>query len=898
MAKGNQSTGLGGKVYPKVEGLKRNVQLKTVLDKTVADRATFRRAHGGNNQELAPSGGLAQLVSDTTTQNISDANNILQLLPDTELAIQVLVSSILSPKDLVSTELGFRAGLNDVPAEATAPLVEVVRDYFTKVYNIEANLSTMLEDILFRKGSYPLMVLPETTLDSLINSSGQIGMEDLQSASLNREGNLSGSIGILGGGQGSESKPQFSLESFTNERYHQISDEQLFIKGVPDNIKNTVKVVDNFEILKMPSLAKKMRQDRLQNVLSYRGIGLEARSRKKKDEDIPDEEVKRSIYRHRSYAVQHIGSVASTNADTRPNVGNPLVMKLPPEAVIPVFTPSNPSDHIGYFLLLDQYGNPLSRVKEKDQYSALSNSLTSMGSGGGNNFQSQLLSNAGIARSGTNNRDMDAEEMVYIYGKIIEKDLVERLKNGLQGGDVEIASPQSIYRVMLARALEQKQTQLLYVPAEFVTYMAFDYNQFGVGASLLDTNKIIAGQRAILMFANTLASIKNSTGKTHLNIQLDPDDPSPSETVEFLLNEYAKNRRGQYPLGESNPVDIINYLQEAGVDIQVSGNTAYPETKVDIEDSNTNKTVVDNDLEERMRDQFFMSLGLSPETIDLSKNVEFATSVVSSNLLLAKRVINYQDKFLVCLQDLVRKYTIFSGNLQRDLEEAVNKIKSKLPKEYKNKHEEFITDFIYSIELTLPRPDTVTLENQMEAFRQYNEALEMALAAYFNEELMSFSELDDIEPEVRGTQAALTAYFQRQWLRDNNVLPELMDLVAVDDNDKAIIDLFEIQGTHLKAIGNAIVRFMTAQRKARAKREEKLNADMPEGEAPLDGTGTATSDDDFDNSFSPDEGGDDTTEEEETSDTDTDTDTDTTEEGGDDTDQTEEEDDDGIPPPP
>ena len=59
------------------------------------------------------------LTSSQISQSIKDADLIFQLLPELVLVKQILVSSILSPKDLVSTEINYTNEDCDLPPEIT-----------------------------------------------------------------------------------------------------------------------------------------------------------------------------------------------------------------------------------------------------------------------------------------------------------------------------------------------------------------------------------------------------------------------------------------------------------------------------------------------------------------------------------------------------------------------------------------------------------------------------------------------------------------------------------------------------------------------------------------------------------------------------------------------------------
>jgi len=818
MAINAQRGKLGGSKFPKLNAIRKDPVASALVSKLVSEQGQQHRG-ANKRRDVPPAEGMVRRISDQTTQNITDISNVFQLLPDTELAMQILVSSILSPKDMVNVELGYRVNNEVMESEVSGALIEIIKRYFEGTYKIKTFLPNILEDCLFKKGSYPLLVLPESSLDDVINSDARISLESLR-GELDSKQRPIRSIGLLGSAR--KNKDPWSMETFIGHT-HTVPEEECKVSlesKLSKKLKGEVLVSDNLNTLKFPKVIERMRKDRIQDTFGSAKLGMEARrnSRRKKDK-VSDDEFADALYPKRNYEKKQYVAVKTDGELEKETQGHPLVMKLPPEAVIPVHVPSNPEDHIGYFVLLDQFGNPLSRVKEADYYRDLSTNIQS------SDITSQLMEAGRRAATGYGQSDkgVTEAETVRLYAEMVERDLISRLKNGVYGEGVEVSRPLDVYRIMLARSLASMGTQILYVPAELVTYMAFDYNQFGVGKTLLDDAKILASIRSMLLFSNTMAAIKNSTGKTSVQIELDPDDPDPSSTVEYMVHEYARNRQAAYPLGASNPLDIIDFLQNAGIDVQVSGNAAYPETRLNVEDYNSNKTEIDRDLEDEIKARYFMALGLSPETIDMSRDVEFATSIVSSNLLLAKRVILYQDKLLTHLQDHITKFVSNSSLLWGELVETLEANKSSLSKENKQySAEELAGIFLENLELTLPRPDNAKLENQLEAFRLYSDALEQAIDAYFGEDSFMLEEFGDMEREMRPIRAAAIAYYQREWLRNNNVLPELQDIILQDDEGNPELDLNDIHGNHMEMVGKSLADLIERMRKDRKKREEQL----------------------------------------------------------------------------
>lgn len=797
--------------HAKIDTIKKDPQLKVILDKLVPAHDGGVMAQHSNRPlrtiDLGDAGRM-NAVTDHSAQNISDANSLFQLLPDLELAMQIMVSSILSPKDLTTVELNYSFVRGSVDAELGGTLLEVIREHFEQTYKIKKILTPALQAALFTEGSYPLLILPENSVDDMINSPRRVSMESVR---VEFTDDMSPKpVGLLGASADRAAKQRVSMEDLGRVDYKAITaNEPIRLKG-----KETyVTVTDNPTVLKKPMLMDKIRQDRIQSVFGRRGIGLEARSERFSDQQLS------SLYQRRHYTHVPIMPILTQDQLERGAVGHPLVMKLPAESIIPVHVPSNPSEHIGYFVLLDQTGNPVTKSKEVDYYRQMGDSLKN-----NKEMSSTLIQ---MTREGQNGMEIDyssyVDQATETYTQLIEADLLSRLKNGAYPEGAELGKNQELYRVMLSRSLKRQQTQLLYVPAELMTYIAFDYNQFGVGQSLLDASKIVGGIRSILMFANTMAAIKNSVPHVGMNIQLDPNDPDPAGTVEFLVQEYAKVKKASYPLGSSNPLDIINFLQNAGTNLNVSGHAAYPETRVELDNKSTSHTSVDGELEEQMKRRHLMSLGLAPETVDMGMNVDFATSIVTNNLLLAKRVMLYQDRFVEFLQDFIRKYVLNSGTLMDDLRGALNGNRKKLDKEQRKLPDDvIIMHFVNSIELSLPSPDSATLETQIQAFETYNRALDMALEAYLSREFLDEIALGEFYNDADGAVAAIKAYFQRQWLRENNMLPELASLTTLNEKGDPDFDLLEAHGGHIEAIGKSLEGYILEMKKQNQKREERI----------------------------------------------------------------------------
>lgn len=827
-------TSAEGMRYPKMGAFRDDPITQSITAKLVENTLQSTRYDmRGNLTEATPSGNLVWATTEKSANNLSDNRNMMQLLPDMELAQQVLISTILSPNDMMSCELTYISE-DTLLGDATAAMTKCVSDYFKGVYRIDDLLPDILKDVLFYKGSYPIAIIPESSIDDAINSNDRVTMESVEVTSDFTKEGLPKHYGILGPKTAAVRRQtplnSIGLEDYTARAKHY---GENYDRNVGFESWGLV-VTDNPNVLKHPMLRDKVIQDRLNDVYAIRQVGMESKT----PQPATDSKLKQDLYRPRQYKNVPVLSLKTMDQLERPSVGHPLVMNLPAESLIPVHTPSNPDEHVGYFVLLDQTGSPLSKAYLSDYYADLTSSVTQ-----NKEMQSQLLSVTQRATAGYK-RDsiVDVGDATKLYMDVVEKDLMSRLRNGIYGDNVKIARPTEVYQIMLARACQKMYTQLLYIPVELMTYIAFDFNKYGVGKSLLEDTKILGGIRAIMLFANTMAAIKNSTNHISLDIELDPKDPDPAHTVEMLTHEYAKTRQANYPLGASNPLDIVNFLQMAGVETAVSGHPRYPTTKMSVNDKTSNRAKPDTELEESLKKRHLFAIGVPPEAVDLSMNVDFASSVVQSNILMAKRAMIHQRKLVYFITDFSRKYIMNSSILMDKLRQIVKDNETSLKKFIDNPRvgvDGVVNHFIRTLEVSLPEPDMTQLKIQVEAFKEYSEGLEMVLPQVISTDMFDPAIMGELGGSVDIAVKILKAYFLRKWLRDNNVMPEVFEIMNVSETDGKMFNLLDKHAEHMQVLQKTLMGFISKTKKSMDKFNKLIEAQggAPVASTPVDNSG-------------------------------------------------------------
>lgn len=869
---------------PAVKFVRRDPKLAAALSKSVKDDRTA--GSFGDNNKLNDNLVYSSLhsISSKRARRNSDAQAVLKLLPDIALAKLILTSCVLSPKDMMSTELRFLLPKNLLSPELASSVLNILNTYFVDKYDIKKYLSTILEEALFDKGSYPVAVLPESAIDDFINGKTSLSTENFRTL-VTSDGKTFRPIGLLGSPKEVNNSviQKISLENFSTKNIYESVDNNLMydlseIETIDERERYKaepfVSVTDNFSLLSLPKLASMKLIDDIESIYSKHSSGKSNISTESLNLDkLKNKDLDNLLIRNRHFKSEQVASIRSELELNRKSIGEPLIMKLPTESVIPVHAPGDVRKQVGFFIILDQDGNPVEMPDGDHDYSNLSNT------GGNGVISSNIIKRIGANFNENNfvfnNQDQrHTSEAARIYGKIIEKDLINRLKNGVYNSNYEIAGNEEIYRLMLSRTLAKKYTQLLYIPVEYLTYIAFKYSDDGLGKSLLDEAMTINTLRTVIMFSDLIGQIKNAIGRTRVTVNVPTNDPNPMKTIEKIMDDVVRVRTTNFPMTISNPNDIVEYLQRAGIEWQFEGHPGLPDLKIDYEQINSNYAKVDNELSENLKDASINHMGLTPEVVNNGLNQpDFATTIVANNVLLSKRVSIIQDTFTPQLSDHLRKVAKNSQSLNDSIKElitnSISKIKLKLedfideetlkqlPEEAKDKilASKVINEIINGFYVELPKPDSVTLENQMQDLNNYLDGLDKVLDVYISDELFTPETSGDISNQISTIRNQLRAYYARKWLSDKGIFTEIAEIVGSDEDGKPLMDYPEIIKAHMETLSHTGINILTALKKVLDKTNKTIESKLGElNEEQVDSTTTdsstsdtgSNSDDDFD----------------------------------------------------
>lgn len=831
-----------------------NPQLAADLTRLVSPKAPPIFDGRGQRTISRPNSSDLKQISASIAQSGEDAQAVISLFSDVKIAAEILISSIRSPNDMYEGEVLFELKDNLHCSPLASKLLPLVRTYFKDVYPLSDRFEDILRATLFGEGSFPILVLPENSLSDIIAGKNQISTETY-TAFMSTDGYPAG-LGYLGPAKKDADGPKTALERFSSLRSRAPNPGNRCLEVTHGQHKITcenIVILDNPLQLQMPLIAS---MERHATVRSQRGSVFNGEA------PMTDRDIATTLYRKTTHRRQDFVKIKSSNEIKRYSVGRPLVLELPPESVVPVINRGRPKDPIGYIVILDGDGTPLSRMTEVTQFEALKKqSLSARNSNASyGDMSSYLLQKTASAFGMQNCEEVTLRQVNKIFGEILEADLSARLRNGIWSSEVSVSNSHRLSELMLYRVLSNQQTQILFVPEEMLTYFNYQVNENGTGRNLLQDTLVISSMRAQVLFARVMGAVKNSIGRTKVNVEIDPDETDAQGLFNTIQTEVLAARQTLTTPNSVNPTDVLNQIQAAGIEFEVTGAKGLPETKIQFSETNSNYSRPDDELSSELADLMINAIGVPPEMVEEARRAEFATVAIANNVLFSKRVRHMQQRYDPQNTHLVismlmadntfiielKKVILENLNLvinRNELHQDISAIKDNKPALV----DLLCSEFISNLQATLARPDLKSVESNLEALAKHEEMIDKALENIFSLEAVDAMTIGEqaaekIEALRKGAKAALV----RRFMLDNGMAPEAFDLVTLDEDGILSWDLrAEVEqhaGAVAKVLANMTERTSRIAAASDAEQSKLIPTDPGAVEAP--DTGSSTSNDD------------------------------------------------------
>ncbi len=879
----------------KTDFFKENPAASMIATKLIPDRRRPNELPRDDGVKLTDDSAFNTMMQNRAKKNM-DADTILRLNPDIKLIRETLTSCIRSPLSMEDDELFFKPGDSDLPLSLLNELNDPIQRHFSTDHDLGDELSDMIGDALVNRGAAVFAIIPEASLDDLINKTSRVSNESWQvsvnSHFYDKKAGILKSVGILGDATPPDSSavvPSFELYTVGPEVSQKITDN-LFITDNPTQLRLPV-LNDAFNRVKMRSqLSPTAGFGRIPRVAptpdSSGSVSNESQvfapgatakqvdpeeQRKTMARNI--ERIQQALYnphgtnRNRRSSYGNTSVIRSAHEASRSSIGHPLVIPLLNESTIPVFVPGNPKRHIGYYVITDGYGQPLNVTQELKRFQEQGSA--SMGTAAMSDQTTAMLQQINVLQNGyCVDKDTGTSERLRIFGEVMEAQLMNRLKNGLRGMSVKMKHDEDIMRLMFMRQLSNEMTHIVFLAADQVAYLAYEYDENGVGVSMLDGVKQVATLRTMCNFANFMASIRNAVGRTRVTINIDERDPDPEKAAAILQDEFLRSQAGVAPTDVASSAEMFRVIRQMGIIFDIQGNSRIPNTSVNVEDFNSNKQMIDNDFMDRLEKQVYMGFYVTPEMVDATQSADFAITRWTTNQLFAKRIKNLQKITEVFLHKYVSVYSMSSGTIINELQNIIEAAKDKIPAQYMERggedgthgilYDNIIEEFFRVLEVKLPSPDNTKLDTQMDQLNKYVQGLDVAMNAWVSNDFMDLSTNDNDSNYLAQVIASIKAYYIRQYMLENNIFPELAELTRAGTEDSPALDMSKELMLHVQNFTTNLGDWGAAMKLRRELYLEKLETrNQRYADAIRNGTSGGSSDASSDEENNDDENGDD-----------------------------------------
>lgn len=747
--------------------------------------------------------------------NCKKENNkkIITMFPEVKMGGEIIVSSILSPNKLTECQLNYRIekGFELKDEELQSSILSRISEYIDREYKISDKLPDIVTESLMSSGACPHLILSEAVVDDIVNSDllASMGMESYAEVMDETISELTKPISLINSDPMHKKELKHYLKEASDKEKDVEDRARSFVKGLVST--EHFNITDNQGIFTLSKLKKNLRSSIIKKSL---------RSNVSIDMESTDKINYFDLFRDRRNRAEYKPTIIvhDKKEATRKAIGKPLVKKLPTEAVFPVLSLGNKEEHLGYFVLLDENGEPVTSETGQDAFEKLNNALH------GETFTSNPITsvyNDLVGEKG--NGCIDLERLFAMYEEIMGQQLFDLFKKSVYGEEIAIANAMDFNYISFARSLKAQRTTILYIPKESLVYFAIFHDDSGLGKTLLDDLTTIFSMRAILLFAKVMAQVRNAIDITDVMVQLDPTDPDPDKTMEIIKAGMLKLRANDFPLGENDPHRLLDWIQKAGLKFNFKNHPALPDYDITFDKNNMSYNEPDNEFYEKLGKEAISGMGLPPEVIDQAYSPDFAAGVFQNSALLAKRTTMYQDSLTPEISKFVSAIIYTDENLREELKTLIIKNRgavtdslSMSTKVLDNLSEDefmeyYLDELSKNVYVELPRISEGNINNLQQEFEDYKTRVEAALEIVLNDELFSEENTPGIVEKVKFLRLSLLALFCRRWAADNNYLPELFSIIG--NNEEEVQEALESVEVHIGSVYKNVVDLVSSLEK-------------------------------------------------------------------------------------
>lgn len=741
-----------------------------------------------------------------------DSNrHMLSLFPDIKRAVMMIISSMLSASKMTDTQILYRNGNKNLKLDKSVmgEILNVIENRMNTEYKFQDVLGDILYEVCATDGSSPRLVLSESVVNDVINSDmiSKITMESYKQILKDNVGSVMTPKGII---QGS-----FNYEIPEGK---EDSNEHKMLKAMFDMAD--ADLTDNLDVVNLPRVKQTIRRNLIKSSTKGGSTITKLNNEKLRYLDIFRVKDKDSDG-ERPFLTLHERDEA-----TRKSIGKALELKLPPESVFAVFPPGHKDKHLGYVVMMDE------------NYKPITGDITKVGFRNTNdNLHTDQSPTGAIASTyrdllGEKCNGIDTRELYDLHGKVIEQKIKDMFIKSAYGEEVQISNLEYIHYTMFFRSLKDQKTQFLYVPESSMCYFSLNNNDYGIGKSLLEDIRVIAGIRSVIFFAEIMGFTRSSINVTDVDITLDEMDGNPDKTFEMIKGLILSAAGGSIPFGMEDPQEISTWLLTAGYRFNLAAMPGMPNIDIQYRSSGSDHVPVQSDLKEILQELCILGLGVPPEMISELFSSEFAIGKLIQNAEFVKLIRDYQKLFSVEMTKYVSTI-VYNDTELRDEIKQILKSNEQAVKESTRVMKEtlgigsgdirvnpdldedayienYIDEICKSLDVSLPLLNDSGLDANIEEVRRFTEVVDELLDIMLSDRVYDEENAGQSGLRLETVKHMIKIHMVKQWAAENNYMQPMFNFLTniTDDSEESIEEIEATFGGVLNNM-NKIIGSMT-----------------------------------------------------------------------------------------
>lgn len=779
----------------------RDPAVAAMLRKTTSPSAAQKRGEreeGGTTPTRSEMTGLAS----SRIRTIRNSERIFQALPELETIITIATSSLLSTKDLINTTLIYE-NVSEVPLDLRDELVGLIRDYNDHERKLPTKLYKWMYDANRSKGATPVLIISDSGFDEMFKLDGMKPTVAGESTKASRRASFfEEQLGILLP-IGAEKKQFVGIESILNAKRTKLTKPQVIKLDLStlysefsdvlnkDDEKNiSLGITDNPRVLLLGDAYRRVAGENARNSLygqleqaayetpqTLTGQGtFEADGFVDASEKVPamiNLGDLNEVYNKTPEQMHYVEMPKIRFGDN--NKLEFIERVLPAECTLPLILAGDVMNPIGYLTIVDEMGN---FINAKSSLYGDANFMNYLNNDGMSDSTINRA-NMGMGNSSRVSPDI-SNRLTSRFGELAENQLTESMSEALGGAELDVTVTEMFGRVILTRHLAKRYSQVVYIPAENLSYFATDFDDDGIGVSITERSFVISTVRMALLFATMNSAVLNSARHMQYDIILSPDAMNGQEAVDRIKSDIINGTNRRMPMW-GNMEDVWSMATNSGIAFNVEGNEHYASHKVSVSDTTPDYKVPDAALDENLLRRTCHLAGVDPDLVMTPENIEFASQIFSKSLLVTQQITKKQEILVKPLTRYVVNGMLASPRLQARMIEAIaryitgNEVATATD-DIMERINEYMRGFINGMVVRLPPPDTSAANSQMDLFDKRMEFFEKLADLVVTDDLSTAMSNEGVTMTPDELKTMVKSYYARSWLMKQGMETEFFDM--------------------------------------------------------------------------------------------------------------------------